>query len=275
MSERPPVGHARSRLLAALEPLRASFELATLGVSLGPLMLAPRGDAHTVLVLPGLGGGDGSTTALRTYLSWLGYRALPWELGTNRGISASWQPLTKRVHGILDALPEDATISVVGWSLGGTLGLGLSYALPKRIRRVITLGSPQMATDGIAAPWIRASYRAMNVSRMRVVDLLDEWPLPQRPAPHIAIFSRSDAVVPWTLAMGNHDVAERIEVLGSHLGLGVNPAVLYAVADRLAVRDRAPFVPPLLLSALFPRPANPLGLPAGTVVGTPERSATA
>ncbi len=259
MSEHPPGGHATRGLLAALEPLRASFELASLGASLGALMLAPRGDAHTVLVLPGLGGGDGSTTALRTYLSWLGYRALPWELGSNRGISASWQPLTQRVHSILDALSGDATISVVGWSLGGTLGLGLSYALPKRIRRVITLGSPQMATDGLAAPWIRASYRAMNASRVSASDLLNEWPLPQRPAPHIAIFSRSDAVVPWTLAMGNNDVAERIEVLGSHLGLGVNPAVLYAVADRLAARDRTPFKPPLLLSALFPGPAAPAG----------------
>ena len=254
MSEHPPGSRAARGLLAALEPLRAGFELASFGASLGPLMLAPRGDAHTVLVLPGLGGGDGSTTVLRTYLSWLGYRALPWELGTNRGISASWQPLTQRVHTILDSLADDATISVVGWSLGGTLGLGLSYALPKRVRRVITLGSPQMATDGLAAPWIRAGYRAMNVSRVRTVDLLDEWPLPQRPAPHIAIFSRTDAVVPWTLAMGNNDVAERIEVLGSHLGLGVNPAVLYAVADRLAMRNRAPFKPPLLLSALFPGP---------------------
>ncbi len=259
MSERPPGGHATRGLLAALEPLRASFELASLGASLGPLMLAPRGDAHTVLVLPGLGGGDGSTTALRTYLSWLGYRALPWELGTNRGISASWQPLTERVHTILDTLSDDATISIVGWSLGGTLGLGLSYALPKRVRRVITLGSPQMANDGLAAPWIRAGYRAMNASRVRPADLLADWPLPQRPAPHIAIFSRSDAVVPWSLAMGNQDVSERIEVLGSHLGLGVNPAVLYAVADRLAARDRLPFRPPLLLSGLFPGQSAPAG----------------
>ena len=257
MSESLPDGRSARGWLAAFEPLRAGFELASLGASLGPLMLAPRGDAHTVLVLPGLGGGDGSTTALRTYLSWLGYRAEPWELGTNRGITASWNPLTDRVHSILDALPADATISVVGWSLGGTLGLGLSYALPKRIRKVITLGSPQMATDGLAAPWIRAGYRAMNASRFSTLtlarDLLDEWPLPRRASPHVAIFSRSDAVVPWKLAMGNHDVAERIEVLGSHLGLGVNPAVLYAVADRLAAGNSTPFKPPLLLSGLYPR----------------------
>ena len=31
--------------------------------------------------------------------------------------------------------------------------------------------------------------------------------------------------------------AENIEVLGSHCGLGVNPAVLWAVADRLAQKE--------------------------------------
>jgi hypothetical protein len=33
--------------------------------------------------------------------------------------------------------------------------------------------------------------------------------------------------------------AENVEVRGSHVGLGVNPLVLYAVADRLAQREGA------------------------------------
>jgi hypothetical protein len=87
--------------------------------------------------------------------------------------------------------------------------------------------------------------------------------LPRRSPPHTAIYSKTDAIVPWTLAMGGDDVAERIEVLGSHLGLGVNPAVLYAVADRLAAKDNAPFRPPLLLTALYP-PIPAPGRPPGT-----------
>jgi hypothetical protein len=37
-----------------------------------------------------------------------------------------------------------------------------------------------------------------------------------------------------------HDTAENIEVVGaSHLGLGFNPAVLWAVADRLSQAEGA------------------------------------
>jgi pimeloyl-ACP methyl ester carboxylesterase len=230
---------------------------------MGPLMLAPRGDGHRVLVLPGLGGGDGSTAPLRHYLDWLGYTTLPWELGTNRGITRMWPLLTERIHAILDPLDRSESLSLVGWSLGGTLALGLSFALPRRIRRVITLGSPQVPASGMAAPWVRAGYRMMNATRVGFSDLLDDWPLPRRSPPHTAIYSKTDAIVPWTLAMGGDDVAERIEVLGSHLGLGVNPAVLYAVADRLAAKDNAPFRPPLLLTALYP-PIPAPGRPPGT-----------
>lgn len=245
---------AARRWLAALEPFRAGVELASLGASMGPLMLAPRGDGHRVLVLPGLGGGDGSTAPLRHYITWLGYDALLWNLGTNRGITQMWPRLTGRIHEILDPLPKTETISLVGWSLGGTLALGLSFALPRRIRRVITLGSPQVPASGVAAPWIRAGYQMMNATRVEFGDLLDDWPFPRKAPPHTAIFSKTDAVVPWKLAMGGDDAAERIEVLGSHLGLGVNPAVFYAVADRLATTDDTPFKPPLLLSALYPPP---------------------
>ncbi|MBA2625912.1 MAG: alpha/beta hydrolase, partial [Acidimicrobiia bacterium] len=51
---------------------------------------------------------------------------------------------------------------------------------------------------------------------------------------------------------------ESIEVYGSHIGLGHNPAVLVVVADRLAQPEGrwAPFSPPTGLSALFPRPSR-------------------
>ena len=50
-----------------------------------------------------------------------------------------------------------------------------------------------------------------------------------------SIHSRTDAIVPWRsslLAAGQG--RENVEVRGSHLGLGHNPAVIVVVADRLA-----------------------------------------
>jgi hypothetical protein len=49
---------------------------------------------------------------------------------------------------------------------------------------------------------------------------------------------------------------ESIEVFGSHCGLGVNPNVILAIADRLAQAEGkwAPFEPPRWTSWAFPAP---------------------
>ena len=70
-----------------------------------------------------------------------------------------------------------------------------------------------------------------------------------------AIFSRGDGIVSWPCSMVEEgDFAECIEVHGSHLGLGVNPAVLYAIGDRLAQdeEDWAPFDRGGLRSFFYP-----------------------
>ena len=55
------------------------------------------------------------------------------------------------------------------------------------------------------------------------------------PVPTTAIYTRADGVVAWQNCVeAPGQETDNIEVRGSHCGLGVNPAVLYAVADRLA-----------------------------------------
>jgi hypothetical protein len=56
------------------------------------------------------------------------------------------------------------------------------------------------------------------------------------PMPTTSIYSRTDGIVNWrTCLLRPSATAENIEVhLASHVGLGVNPAALWAVADRLA-----------------------------------------
>jgi hypothetical protein len=53
--------------------------------------------------------------------------------------------------------------------------------------------------------------------------------------------------------------AENIEVRSSHIGYGHHPAVVWAIADRLAQPQGAwaPFRPPTVLRPLFPRPDTP------------------
>ena len=53
--------------------------------------------------------------------------------------------------------------------------------------------------------------------------------------PSTAIFSKTDGVVHWGACLEPEtDHTENIEVPGSHCGLGFNPLVLYALADRLS-----------------------------------------
>ena len=74
-----------SKALAALEPFRAIAEFAGLWMAAPMLLAAPRGDGHSVLVLPGFSADDLSTQLLRRFLSYLGYSSSAWELGHNFG----------------------------------------------------------------------------------------------------------------------------------------------------------------------------------------------
>ena len=76
---------APHRRLAMMEGPRMFTELASL-VSAAPFLYhAPRGDRHPVMVMPGFGASDSSTTVLRGFLTTLGYQVSPWELGRNLG----------------------------------------------------------------------------------------------------------------------------------------------------------------------------------------------
>ncbi|MDZ4359522.1 MAG: alpha/beta hydrolase, partial [Variovorax sp.] len=71
-----------SRLLLLAEA-RALWETGA-GLAMWPLLqLAPRGDGHPVLVLPGLVASDVSTLLLRRYLCSRGYDAHGWGQGRN------------------------------------------------------------------------------------------------------------------------------------------------------------------------------------------------
>jgi hypothetical protein len=58
------------------------------------------------------------------------------------------------------------------------------------------------------------------------------------PVPTTSIFSRTDGIVAWPCCLQEPGPkAESIEVAASHIGMGLNPAAWYAIADRLAQRE--------------------------------------
>jgi hypothetical protein len=99
---------------------------------------------------------------------------------------------------------------------------------------VVTLGSP-FANDVRATNATRL-YEALSGETVGSDPALLQALAGDLPVPTTSIYSRADGVVNWrTCRLRPSDTSENIEVhLASHVGLGVNPAVLWAVADRLA-----------------------------------------
>jgi pimeloyl-ACP methyl ester carboxylesterase len=224
---RPP-----SRTLLFLEG-RALWELGAFVGSLPLLNSAPRGDGHPVLVLPGLIASDVSTRPLRAFLRGRGYAAHGWGLGRNLG------PREGVEEGMLQRLLElhqryERKVSLIGWSLGGVFARELAKQAPHTVRQVITLGSPFAGDPRATNAWRVfewASGQKVPERGSRRIDRLREAP----PVPSTAIYSRSDGICAWQACREiSGPQADNIEIVGSHCGLGHNPAAVYAIADRLA-----------------------------------------
>lgn len=230
----PGSGRLRPPALGLLlAEARGLFEF-NASVLLSPLLMrAPRGDGHPVLALPGFLASDFSMLPMRRYLAELGYDAHAWRMGRNLGgLARMREALRTRLAEIHNT--SGRKVSLVGWSLGGIYARDLALQAPDMIRCVITLGSP-FAND-IRATNATALYEALSGERVEDFAETREAIAGDLPVPATSIYSRSDGVVNWrTCLLRPSDRAENVEVhLASHIGLGVNPAALWAVADRLA-----------------------------------------
>jgi alpha/beta hydrolase fold len=224
---RPP-----SRTLMFMEG-RALSELGAFVGALPLLSLAPRGDGHPVLVLPGLVASDVSTRPLRSFLKTRGYAVSGWRQGRNLGLREGVQhAMVDLVHELHDTYGQK--VSLVGWSLGGLYARQLAKMMPGRVRSVITLGSPFAAGPKATNAWRvyeMASGRKAEHEDARFGGSLSSAP----PVPTTAIFSRTDGICAWQGCMEKSSAqSESIEVESSHCGMGHHPAAVYAVADRLA-----------------------------------------
>jgi len=228
LHDQPP-----SAWLMALE-LRAFWEFGALLPAWPVLNKAPKGDGHAVMVFPGLSANDVSTVPLRYYLQSLNYKPWGWKQGFNFGPRA----------GVIDEAKSNLErtfastgrkVSLIGWSLGGVYARELAKDMPHMVRSVITLGTP-----------FAGSYKATNAWRVyqlasgRNIERESEnYNLPVAPpVPTSSIYTKTDGVVAWQASIQAPSETnlhtENIEVIASHIGLGLNPSAWWAVADRLA-----------------------------------------
>lgn len=205
------------------------------------LHLAPRGDGHAVLVLPGFLATGSSTFPLRHILKRLGYKGHRWKLGRNMGpIKIELDHVVERLHELRRRY--DQRVTVIGWSLGGIYARELAWLAPDDVRMVITMGSPFRHHEYTHATRL---YRSINASHGEHIEsaILDRVDKPL-PVPATSIYSRSDGIVPWQCSIERPSAhSENVRVYGSHCGLGHNPAALWVIFDRLAQEEGtwAPF----------------------------------
>jgi pimeloyl-ACP methyl ester carboxylesterase len=215
------------RTLEGRAPLEAMTSLA-----LWPLLVAgPRGDGHSVLVLPGLLASDDSTEMLRAYLCQRGFDAVGWGHGDNLG------PRPGVIEACLNSLRRlqqrsGRKVSLIGQSLGGVYARLLAAMARDSVRLVVSLGSP--LAGPASASHARRIYDTVSGPRSRDERLRELLRQPPR-VPTSSIYSRSDGVVAWQSSVRPaQPQLENIEVQASHIGMAMHPAVLHAVADRLA-----------------------------------------
>ena len=239
-------------LRLALES-RAPLELAA-SVAAWPLLAgSPRGDGHPVLVYPGFVASDVSTAPLRRLLRALGHDAHGW--GQGRNLSPSPEVLDRALERIQELHRKHGRkLSLVGWSLGGLYARELAKRAPQAVRCVVSLGSPFTGPSRATNAW--RLFDLINRGKPRVERSRDELRAPP-PVPTTSIYSRSDGIVAWQCSVEQAGpLAENIEVQASHTGLGLNPLVMHALADRLAQPEGLwkPFERTGLRSLIFPNP---------------------
>lgn len=243
-----------TRMLEAVWPVEAATF-----VALSPLLRRlGRGEEHPVLILPGFSTSDWSAMQLRGILRANGYLAHGWRLGRNIG------PSERIVTGLRDRLTElyerhGRPVTLIGWSLGGIFARALARERPEMVRQVIVLASPFRITenDSSSLDSIYDLYAHRHVDDIDVMRVREQE-RERLTVPATAIYTRTDGMVAWQMCIDEvGPTSENIEIYGSHIGIVLNPAAIYAILDRLRQPEGRwrPFQPPFALRPWYPHAA--------------------
>jgi triacylglycerol lipase len=210
----------------------------------------PRGDGHSVLLIPGFLAGDPSLSIMADWLARIGYR--PYASGIRLNVDCSNRALL-RLERRLEEAAEDAgdRVALVGHSRGGHFAKALAHRRPELVRAVVSLGAGLDTPFDISLPTLAA------VALARAVQLRSNPPgclttgcgcafahhfrsaFPPD-IPLTSVYTRGDGVVWWEACVVPY--ARCVEVTGSHLGLACNRKAYRVIADALGgeTRNRSP-----------------------------------
>lgn len=189
-----------------------------------------RGDGRPVLLLPGFLASDLRMAMLRATLNHAGYRAYGWGMGRNFGATAD---LHQRIDRRVRAIEAEAggPVTLIGWSLGGLFAREYAKFAPRKVRAVMTLGTPFSGDPRANHAWKLYQFVAgHSVDSPPVPVVRHEKP----PVPTMALWSRRDGVIMPDCAAGcpgERDAA--MEVDCTHMGFAASPEGIRAVCTAL------------------------------------------
>ena len=208
------------------------------------LMSLPKGDGHSVLVLPGMLADDEAMRHVSWFLRSRGYKVVNWGKGRNRGPRPGvFDLLLAKLKAEMRATGRK--VSLVGWSLGGTLARVLANRHPELVRSVVTLASPHSGDPKAGhLNWLytlaTGHAPGSHTSFLREYSRTPDVPL-------TSVYTRLDGVVPWRSAYQEPGPqCDSVEVCTTHGAMATDPLVMLVLADRLSQPENGwqPFEPP-------------------------------
>ena len=199
----------------------------------------PGACSRPVLLVPGFMASEASLGPMRRWLCRLGFAAEVAPVGLNAWSGAQGGEIVTNSARRM-AADSGKRVVVVGHSRGGHHGTVAAVRAPDAVEAVVTLGTP-----------LRVSARTHFMVRLsgdllrsvgRLVATPSEWDAEETyerelhgafPAEvrRVSVWSKSDGIVDWRASVV--DEGRNVEVVGSHIGLAVNPQVYRALVSIL------------------------------------------
>ena len=177
-----------------------------------------------------------------------GYRTYRSHITANVGCTLNAAAgLEARIESI--AIRRGTRVSIVGHSLGGMLARGLAVRRPDLISGIVTMGSPMLAPGAHHVALTAGVEALVRLSRAGLPGMMSEecvagscarqsFEESREPMPpgvgFTAIYSRRDGIVDWRACVDPE--ARAVEVTASHCGMALDPRVIDAVTEALALQ---------------------------------------
>lgn len=216
------IGQPKLSLL--LGEARTPFEAAKLAVGWRFLTRKNVGQGQTVLLMPGFGASSSSMTFIKRYLDSLGYKAVHWSAGFNHGEVGKLMPqVIADIKSLSDA--AQASIKLLGWSLGGYLAREAAREVQQNVSRIVTIGSPVIGGPKYTAVKPLYDIRGLDVESIENSTLKRfEHPIV---CPIVALYCKKDSIVSWQACIDRFSPnVEHIEIETPHLAMGVSKEVM-------------------------------------------------